>query len=102
MLQCTADERRMKIVEIGGDKELLNMLSTAKDDGTRKAALASLDALSHSGQRVLEGPQLMEFGFRNAISKVGVIKFLSDLFWIGMFYYLYTRSRAYKESSNDG
>ncbi|KAK7273878.1 hypothetical protein RIF29_14942 [Crotalaria pallida] len=42
----------MKIVEIGGDKELLNMLSTTKDDGTRKAALAALDALSHSGDAV--------------------------------------------------
>ncbi|KAE9608044.1 hypothetical protein Lalb_Chr08g0231351 [Lupinus albus] len=42
------DERRMQIAEIGGHKELLNMLSTAKDDRTRKAALTALDALSRS------------------------------------------------------
>ncbi|XP_027336654.1 uncharacterized protein LOC113850347 [Abrus precatorius] len=42
------DERRMKIVEMGGAKELLNMLSTAKDDRTRKAALHALSALSNS------------------------------------------------------
>ncbi|XP_054809918.1 triose phosphate/phosphate translocator, chloroplastic-like [Prosopis cineraria] len=39
----------------------------------------------------IEGPQLMEYGFRNAIAKVGLIKFLSDLFWIGMFYHLYNQ-----------
>ncbi|MCH93751.1 triose phosphate/phosphate translocator chloroplastic-like, partial [Trifolium medium] len=33
----------------------------------------------------------MEFGFKNAIAKVGLIKFLSDLFWIGMFYHLYNQ-----------
>jgi hypothetical protein len=43
------DESRMKIVELGGDKELINMLSTAKDDRTRKAALNALAKLSHSG-----------------------------------------------------
>ncbi|CAJ2648112.1 triose phosphate/phosphate translocator, chloroplastic-like [Trifolium pratense] len=40
---------------------------------------------------LIEGPQLMEFGFKNAIAKVGLIKFLSDLFWIGMFYHLYNQ-----------
>ena len=45
----TKDERRMKIVEMGGAEELLNMLSTAKDDHTRKAALEALAALSQSG-----------------------------------------------------
>ncbi|RDX97159.1 hypothetical protein CR513_20101, partial [Mucuna pruriens] len=44
------DERRKTIVEMGGAKELLNMLSTAKDDRTRKAALHALDALSHSDE----------------------------------------------------
>ena len=39
----------MKIVEMGGVEELLNMLSTAKDDHTRKEALKALAALSHSG-----------------------------------------------------
>uniref|UniRef100_A0A2N9J7L6 Armadillo repeat-containing domain-containing protein n=1 Tax=Fagus sylvatica TaxID=28930 RepID=A0A2N9J7L6_FAGSY len=43
------DERRMKIVEIGGAQELLNMLGAAKDDRTRKEALKALTALSHSG-----------------------------------------------------
>ncbi|XP_027360242.1 triose phosphate/phosphate translocator, chloroplastic-like [Abrus precatorius] len=40
---------------------------------------------------LIEGPQLMEFGFRNAIAKVGLLKFFSDLFWIGMFYHLYNQ-----------
>ncbi|KMZ73517.1 ARM repeat superfamily protein [Zostera marina] len=44
------DERRMKIVEIGGAKYLLNMLESAKDDRTRKEALKALVALSHSEQ----------------------------------------------------
>lgn len=43
------DGSRMKIVELGGDKELINMLSTAKDDRTRKAALNALAQLSQSG-----------------------------------------------------
>ncbi|XP_048135508.1 uncharacterized protein LOC115743798 isoform X2 [Rhodamnia argentea] len=42
------DERRMKIVEMGGAQELVNMLSTAKDDRTRKEALKALAALSNS------------------------------------------------------
>lgn len=44
------DGRRMKIVEIGGAQELLNMLQAAKDDRTRKEALKALAALSLSGQ----------------------------------------------------
>ncbi|KHN31325.1 BTB/POZ domain-containing protein [Glycine soja] len=44
------DERRKKIVEMGGAQELLNMLSTAKDDRTRKEALHALDALSQSDE----------------------------------------------------
>lgn len=40
------DERRKKILEMGGAEELLNMLSNAKDDRTRKAALKALSALS--------------------------------------------------------
>ncbi|TYI29818.1 hypothetical protein ES332_A05G343300v1 [Gossypium tomentosum] len=39
----------------------------------------------------IEGPQLMQYGFRDAIAKVGLIKFLCDLFWIGMFYHLYNQ-----------
>ncbi|KAL3521283.1 hypothetical protein ACH5RR_019432 [Cinchona calisaya] len=44
------DERRKKIVEIGGAQELLNMLGTAKDDCTRKEALKALDAISKSDE----------------------------------------------------
>ncbi|XP_051144623.1 triose phosphate/phosphate translocator, chloroplastic-like [Andrographis paniculata] len=40
---------------------------------------------------LIEGPQLMQHGFQDAIAKVGVYKFLSDLFWIGMFYHLYNQ-----------
>ncbi|KAL7148913.1 hypothetical protein ABFS83_05G004900 [Erythranthe nasuta] len=39
----------------------------------------------------IEGPQLMQHGFKDAIAKVGLNKFLSDLFWIGMFYHLYNQ-----------
>ncbi|KAM7506730.1 hypothetical protein LguiA_017183 [Lonicera macranthoides] len=42
------DERRMKIVEMGGAQELVNMLEAAKDDSTRKEALKALAALSLS------------------------------------------------------
>lgn len=38
------------MVELGGARELLNMLKTAKDDKTRKEALKALVALSHSGK----------------------------------------------------
>nr|ACJ83859.1 unknown [Medicago truncatula]AFK47511.1 unknown [Medicago truncatula] len=44
------DGSRMKIVELGGGKELINMLSTAKDDRTRKAALNALSQLSQSDE----------------------------------------------------
>lgn len=40
---------------------------------------------------LIEGPKLMQYGFRDAIAKVGLYKFLSDLFWIGMFYHLYNQ-----------
>ncbi|GLU17030.1 hypothetical protein SLE2022_334290 [Rubroshorea leprosula] len=46
------DERRMKIVEMGGLQELLNMLAGAKDDRTRKEALKALSALSQSDEVV--------------------------------------------------
>ncbi|XP_073300818.1 triose phosphate/phosphate translocator, chloroplastic-like isoform X4 [Primulina huaijiensis] len=39
----------------------------------------------------IEGPHLMQYGFKEAIAKVGLYKFLSDLFWIGMFYHLYNQ-----------
>ncbi|MFS8020842.1 Triose phosphate/phosphate translocator [Helianthus anomalus] len=41
--------------------------------------------------RKIEGPKLMQYGFKDAIAKVGIIKFVSDLFWIGMFYHLYNQ-----------
>ncbi|KAF7133439.1 hypothetical protein RHSIM_Rhsim09G0182800 [Rhododendron simsii] len=44
------DERRKKIVEMGGAEELLNMLGAAKDDQTRKEALKALVALSPSDE----------------------------------------------------
>ncbi|CAI0463092.1 unnamed protein product [Linum tenue] len=40
---------------------------------------------------LIEGPKLMQHGFSDAIAKVGLVKFLSDLFWIGMFYHLYNQ-----------
>ncbi|KAL4184277.1 hypothetical protein AMTRI_Chr10g240 [Amborella trichopoda] len=40
---------------------------------------------------IIEGPQLAQHGFADAIAKVGLYKFLSDLFWIGMFYHLYNQ-----------
>lgn len=43
----------------------------------------------------IEGPKLMQHGFRDAIAKVGLVKFLSDLFWIGMFYHLYNQVWAH-------
>nr|P49132.1 RecName: Full=Triose phosphate/phosphate translocator, chloroplastic; Short=cTPT; Flags: Precursor [Flaveria trinervia]CAA81385.1 triose phosphate/phosphate translocator [Flaveria trinervia] len=40
---------------------------------------------------LFEGPQLLKHGFNDAIAKVGMIKFISDLFWVGMFYHLYNQ-----------
>ncbi|XP_068664847.1 triose phosphate/phosphate translocator TPT, chloroplastic [Aristolochia californica] len=40
---------------------------------------------------LVEGPKLMQHGFKDAIAKVGMTKFLSDLFWVGMFYHLYNQ-----------
>ncbi|KAK6929541.1 hypothetical protein RJ641_005746, partial [Dillenia turbinata] len=42
------DERRMKIVEMCGAQELVNMLGNAKDEKTRKEALKALAALAPS------------------------------------------------------
>ncbi|KAA8528044.1 hypothetical protein F0562_035087 [Nyssa sinensis] len=39
----------------------------------------------------IEGPRLIKHGFSDAIAKVGLTKFLSDLFWVGMFYHLYNK-----------
>jgi solute carrier family 35 protein E1 len=40
---------------------------------------------------LIEGPKLMQSGFADAIAKVGISKFVSDLFWVGMFYHLYNQ-----------
>ncbi|KAI3995038.1 hypothetical protein MKX01_020810 [Papaver californicum] len=40
---------------------------------------------------IIEGPTLLKSGFADAIAKVGMIKFVSDLFWVGMFYHLYNQ-----------
>ncbi|KAG1334984.1 triose phosphate/phosphate translocator, chloroplastic [Cocos nucifera] len=40
---------------------------------------------------ILEGPQLLQHGLNDAVAKVGWIKFISDLFWVGMFYHLYNQ-----------
>ncbi|XP_039015542.1 triose phosphate/phosphate translocator, chloroplastic isoform X1 [Hibiscus syriacus] len=40
---------------------------------------------------IFEGPQLIKHGFSDAIAKVGMTKFISDLFWVGMFYHLYNQ-----------
>ncbi|KAH9314726.1 hypothetical protein KI387_023353, partial [Taxus chinensis] len=42
------DERRSKIVEMGGISQLINMLETAPDDCTRREAMKALAALSQS------------------------------------------------------
>ncbi|KAJ0989375.1 hypothetical protein J5N97_007731 [Dioscorea zingiberensis] len=40
---------------------------------------------------IIEGPQLLRHGFSDAIAKVGLTKFVTDLFWVGMFYHLYNQ-----------
>ena len=33
----------------------------------------------------------MKHGFNDAIAKVGLTKFITDLFWVGLFYHLYNQ-----------
>uniref|UniRef100_A0A804MXD4 Sugar phosphate transporter domain-containing protein n=2 Tax=Zea mays TaxID=4577 RepID=A0A804MXD4_MAIZE len=40
---------------------------------------------------IFEGPKLMQHGFSDAIAKVGLTKFVSDLFLVGLFYHLYNQ-----------
>lgn len=47
------DERRMKVIEMGGAQPLLSMLEGAKDDRTRREALRALVALSRSGEMLI-------------------------------------------------
>ncbi|PIA58075.1 hypothetical protein AQUCO_00500184v1 [Aquilegia coerulea] len=44
------DEKRKKILDLGGAEALINMLEVAKDDRTRKEALKALSALSQSDE----------------------------------------------------
>lgn len=41
----------------------------------------------------------MQYGFSDVIAKVGLYKFLSDLFWIGMFYHLYNQVRYLEDGT---
>jgi solute carrier family 35, member E1 len=43
----------------------------------------------HNSQ--IEGPQLMQHGFKDAIAKVGLIKLVSDFFLVGLFFHLYNQ-----------
>lgn len=40
---------------------------------------------------IIEGPQLLQHGFEDAIAKVGMTKFVTDLIWVGLFYHLYNQ-----------
>ncbi|XP_050209002.1 uncharacterized protein LOC126659708 [Mercurialis annua] len=46
------DEKRMKVVELGGAQELVSMLEAAADEKTQVAALKALAALSQSDEAV--------------------------------------------------
>lgn len=50
LIPMNTDQRRMKVVEMGGAQELLNVLEGAKDDKTRKEVLKTLVELSKSGE----------------------------------------------------
>jgi solute carrier family 35 protein E1 len=39
----------------------------------------------------IEGPQLMQHGFKDAIAKVGLTKLVSNIFVAGLFYHLYNQ-----------
>ncbi|KVH91363.1 Armadillo-like helical [Cynara cardunculus var. scolymus] len=49
---ATDDERRMKIVEMGGAQQLVDMLGAATDDKTRKEALNAIIAIARSDEAV--------------------------------------------------
>ncbi|XP_040378169.1 uncharacterized protein LOC102705610 [Oryza brachyantha] len=58
------DERIMKVVEMGGAQELLNVLEGAKDDKTRKQVLKALVALSKSEEAA---------GFLDKVGAYGIV-----------------------------
>ncbi|KAI7747224.1 hypothetical protein M8C21_023939 [Ambrosia artemisiifolia] len=49
---ATDDERRMKIVEMGGATQLVEMLGAANDEATRKEALNAIIAIARSDEAV--------------------------------------------------
>lgn len=48
----------------------------------------------------IEGPQLLQHGFNDAIAKVGLTKFVSDLFFVGLFYHLYNQVTRFHAMQN--
>ncbi|ONK80128.1 uncharacterized protein A4U43_C01F14170 [Asparagus officinalis] len=40
---------------------------------------------------LFEGPKLMQHGFKDAIAKVGMTRFITDLICVGLFYHLYNQ-----------
>ncbi|CAI9785286.1 unnamed protein product [Fraxinus pennsylvanica] len=79
--------------------ELKILLKIAERPSVQVEDLSKLGQISKSTRALqsrtkfttykIEGPQLMQYGIKYAIAKVGPNDFLSDLFWIGMFYHLY-------------
>ncbi|KAF3325169.1 hypothetical protein FCM35_KLT10240 [Carex littledalei] len=63
------DERRMKVVEMGGATELLNALKAATDDNTRKETLNALVALSKSDEAA---------GFLHQAGAVSIVSSISN------------------------
>ncbi|KAJ8433212.1 hypothetical protein Cgig2_023164 [Carnegiea gigantea] len=73
-----------------GTHRLHNSTQTGMDSMIVYAYISIIALLFCLPQAILiQGPQLMQHGFRDAIAKVGLQKFVSDLLWIGMFYHLY-------------
>ncbi|KAL3646441.1 hypothetical protein CASFOL_011621 [Castilleja foliolosa] len=60
-------------------------------DHDSPSARSSVRLIRCWSQLNLEGPQLLKHGFNDAIAKVGLTKFITDLFWVGMFYHLYNQ-----------
>ncbi|KAL0906169.1 hypothetical protein M5K25_024640 [Dendrobium thyrsiflorum] len=69
------------------------MISNTDMDSTNLYAYISIIALivCIPPAIIIEGPQLLQNGFNDAIAKVGLTKFITDLFWVGMFYHLYNQ-----------
>lgn len=39
----------------------------------------------------IDGPKLVQYGFKDAIAKVGLAKLISNFFVVGLFYHLYNQ-----------